>query len=387
MGNPLGARQDAQFKAVCTAPSFNKTPVGTGTPPLPYPVSQDLSTSTGLVGSVRFNGDPAYVLDQSSQPRCIGDDPGTAGGIKSGTVNGEVKPTGASSTVRVGGQPIVRDGDPCTLNSGNCPGIYLAPGAPAPNLAADPNPPVAPETPEEQGFWASASPWVHGVLGVASFVPGLSVVTGAADAAIYAAEGDYVAAGLSAVSMIPGGKVATTAGKVVKGAAELVMAEKAAKAAVEVERAAQAAKLARAAEEAAKLRKLEEEAIALRKAKEGAAKPKPPGDGVQIKGDKDPKGNPATKNRVKLRKRTNEEIRARQPRNENGEMIDPNTRQPLKEGEIDVGHRTGEEWRTRKQMHEDLGSTRKEVIETENNPDLYRLEDRSSNRNHGFEAK
>lgn len=80
------------------------------------------------------------------------------------------------------------------------------------------NPPLMPETEAEQGMWEKASPWVHGVLGVASFVPGLSVVTGALDAAIYTAEGELVEAGVAAASMIPGGKVVTTAGKTVKGA-------------------------------------------------------------------------------------------------------------------------------------------------------------------------
>ena len=83
------------------------------------------------------------------------------------------------------------------------------------------NPPTGPETPEEESAWQQASPWVHGILGVASFIPGLSIVTGAADAAIYAAEGNYVEAGLSVASMVPGGKVVTTAGKVAKRAVGL----------------------------------------------------------------------------------------------------------------------------------------------------------------------
>lgn len=70
-------------------------------------------------------------------------------------------------------------------------------------------------------MWQQASPWVHGFLGVASFIPGLSIVTGAADAAIYAAEGNYVEAGLSVASMVPGGKVVTIAGKVAKRAVGL----------------------------------------------------------------------------------------------------------------------------------------------------------------------
>ena len=40
------------------------------------------------------------------------------------------------------------------------------------------------ETAAEKTFWQKSSPWVHGVLGVGCFVPGLSVITGAIDAAI-----------------------------------------------------------------------------------------------------------------------------------------------------------------------------------------------------------
>jgi RHS repeat-associated protein len=94
-----------------------------------------------------------------------------------------------------------------------------------------------------------------------------------------------------------------------------------------------------------------------------------------------------TDTRVKLRKYVREEIEQNQPRNEAGEKIDPNTRQSLKEGEIDVGHKHGQEWRVRKEMHKQRGSTRKEVIETENDSDLYELQDRSENRSHRHEKK
>ncbi|UWE17019.1 hypothetical protein [Herbaspirillum huttiense] len=108
------------------------------------------------------------------------------------------------------------------------------------------------ETAAEKTFWQKSSPWVHGVLGVASFVPGLSVITGAIDAAIYTAEGDYVEAGIAAASMIPGGKVVTTAGKVAKRA---VSAARVAKGAREAEEALKAAKAAKEAQENAKVAK------------------------------------------------------------------------------------------------------------------------------------
>jgi RHS repeat-associated protein len=101
----------------------------------------------------------------------------------------------------------------------------------------------------------------------------------------------------------------------------------------------------------------------------------------------DKKVSDPTYNRVKLKKATLEKVKENQPRNENGQMIDPNTKKPLQNGQIDVGHKSGQEWRVRKKMHQEKGSTRKEVIKTENDPNLYQLENRSSNRSHKHEQK
>lgn len=133
------------------------------------------------------------------------------------------------------------------------------------------NPALTLETEAEKSVWQKSSPWIHGVLGVASFVPGLSVVTDAADAAIYAAEGDLVEAGIAAASMIPGGKVVTTVGKVAKGAVGMAKgtgtAARIAKGAHEAEEVAKAAKAAREAREA-------KEAEEAREAASGPTKPK-----------------------------------------------------------------------------------------------------------------
>jgi len=90
--------------------------------------------------------------------------------------------------------------------------------------------------------------------------------------------------------------------------------------------------------------------------------------------------------RVKLRKGIVEQIKSSAPKTKEGNFIDPNTNKPIVK-DYDIGHKTGSEWRTRKEMHEERGSTRKEVIETENNPELYQIEDRSNNRSHKFEKK
>lgn len=134
------------------------------------------------------------------------------------------------------------------------------------------NPALTLETAAEKTMWQKSSPWVHGALGVASFVPGLSVVTGAADAAIYAAEGDLVEAGIAAASMIPGGKVVTTVGKVAKGAVGMAKgagtAARLTKAAHEAEEVAKAAKAAKEAEEAARVAREAKAAREAREAKE-----------------------------------------------------------------------------------------------------------------------
>ena len=96
----------------------------------------------------------------------------------------------------------------------------------------------------------------------------------------------------------------------------------------------------------------------------------------------------ATKRRVYLRKSTKEKIKENAPKTSDGNFIDPNTGKIIpKEGSFDYGHKTGQEWHRRKKMHKEKGSTRKEVRDTENNPDLYQIEDPSSNRSHRFEKK
>lgn len=140
------------------------------------------------------------------------------------------------------------------------------------------NPAVMLETVAEKTLWQKSSPWVHGALGIASFVPGVSLFTGAADASIYAAEGNMLEAGIAAASMIPGGKVVTTAGKAVKGAVGIVREAKAVSTAVKAgEEAAKvakiaedAAKAAKAAEEAAQAAKVAQEAKAAAEAAESA---------------------------------------------------------------------------------------------------------------------
>jgi len=164
MAEKLGARKNANWKAIGTAPDFCKTPVGSSTPPIPYQVIADLGQSENCVPRVRFNGDPCKVLDQSVVPRCTGDEPGTAKGVKSGTVADKVEPRRASLTVRAGGKHVVREGDPCTLNSGNCPGIYVTQPAPGGVIGAGGRPrpdanPLVEQDKKEKGRLERLASW------------------------------------------------------------------------------------------------------------------------------------------------------------------------------------------------------------------------------------
>ncbi len=94
----------------------------------------------------------------------------------------------------------------------------------------------------------------------------------------------------------------------------------------------------------------------------------------------------AVKNRVKLRKTTCESIFEQVPKTAEGDFIDPNTGAIVpKEGPFDIGHKHGQSWKKRKQEHIERGSTRKEVIEAENDPSLYQVEDPKSNRSRRYD--
>ena len=98
------------------------------------------------------------------------------------------------------------------------------------------------------------------------------------------------------------------------------------------------------------------------------------------------KADPA-KTRPTLRKQTKEDIKANAIKDEKGDFIDPNSGKSVpKEGPFDYGHKMGNEWwKTRDRARAEKW-TRKDVLEHENNPDNFQIEDPSSNRSHKYEA-
>ena len=88
MSNPIGARQESGWLAVCTSPDVCKTPMGSCTPPVPYSAVGKLEQSSATVPSVRFNDYPAFTISSSFMATTLGDQAGAAKGIRSGTVGG-----------------------------------------------------------------------------------------------------------------------------------------------------------------------------------------------------------------------------------------------------------------------------------------------------------
>ena len=126
----LGSAKQSKLMAISVVPSFNYT-----TPKKDsvagYTLIQTLDNAIDTVPHTKFNGQPTYVLAQTTQPTCQGDEAGIGGGVKSGTVGKEVKPTSASSTIFISGKQLVREGDSCTMNNGNTVGKYVSFDSPA----------------------------------------------------------------------------------------------------------------------------------------------------------------------------------------------------------------------------------------------------------------
>jgi hypothetical protein len=89
-------------------------------------------------------------------------------------------------------------------------------------------------------------------------------------------------------------------------------------------------------------------------------------------------------NRPYIRKDVRAEVERRAAKNEEGQFLDANTGKPI-EGQYDLGHVSGHEFRREAQKAEEEGLTREEFRDRMNDPDLYQTEDPSENRSHAHE--
>ena len=89
-------------------------------------------------------------------------------------------------------------------------------------------------------------------------------------------------------------------------------------------------------------------------------------------------------NRPYIRKDVRKEVERRAEKNEKGQFLDANTHKPI-EGQYDLGHKAGHEYRREAKKAEEMGVTQKEFNDYMNNPDFYQIEDPHENRSHAYE--
>ena len=110
MAKNIGAQKNSKHEIISCAPSVNKTQVGPSVVPIPYPVSQKLSSAAKTSSDVKMNGNEAYIFNSNSSA-VKGDAAGKLGGVKSGTVEAQSDPLLASNTVKINNQKVIRAGD------------------------------------------------------------------------------------------------------------------------------------------------------------------------------------------------------------------------------------------------------------------------------------
>lgn len=117
--NPEAARKNSQMTVVSITPDVCKTPMGNSTPPVPYQIVGSLGDSVSISSNVNFAGCSGFLFDRSVITKVTGDEPGTAGGVESGTNVSTCEPAEASPSVRVNGKRVVRHDDKFKMNNGN----------------------------------------------------------------------------------------------------------------------------------------------------------------------------------------------------------------------------------------------------------------------------
>jgi hypothetical protein len=122
-------------------PDVCDTPTGDGCKPVLYGNVAKSKDADKTAASVKINGNEA-CNKASIFAVSTGDEPGSCGGIKSGTTEGKAEFITASGDVTIEGNPAVRQFDLMISNDGNTPPMPLMQpgGDPPPEVAAaDPN--------------------------------------------------------------------------------------------------------------------------------------------------------------------------------------------------------------------------------------------------------
>jgi hypothetical protein len=110
------------FPDVCLTPA----PPAPAPVPIPYPNSSVGVMTAPAVYNVLMGYTPSHNMTDPV-PASMGDNPGVATGVASGTVMMNTRPVTAAFTVLVNGAPLTRLTTVNIQNSTNCPGGRIAP--------------------------------------------------------------------------------------------------------------------------------------------------------------------------------------------------------------------------------------------------------------------
>ena len=121
-----GSRDTAKGIIISVTPDVCLTPVGSSTPPIPYSIWAIQGDDANTAATVRMTQQRAHTM-ASVVTQCFGDEPGSAGGITSGTTGAACHPKTHSSSVRIQGEWAVRHNDEWWMNNRNTVGklVYV----------------------------------------------------------------------------------------------------------------------------------------------------------------------------------------------------------------------------------------------------------------------
>jgi hypothetical protein len=102
----------------CMAPDVCKTPVGSSIVPIPYMIISQIAWAQKTAKSVKLTDLEAFTM-KSRTDKVVGDEPGTAGGVKSSVNRGWCKPISNHGTVLVEGAELIQSNN---LYDMNCAG-------------------------------------------------------------------------------------------------------------------------------------------------------------------------------------------------------------------------------------------------------------------------
>ena len=109
---------------VSISPDVCLTPVGSAVVPIPYSIVATPSDDSKSCKSVKLGGKRLYNFG-TKITKCSGDQPGSKGGVKSGTVGGICEPKGHAPSVHIEGKPAIRNRELFYMNNGNTVGEII----------------------------------------------------------------------------------------------------------------------------------------------------------------------------------------------------------------------------------------------------------------------